>query len=109
MDWYQAHGKNAEGTCRHFGISKSVFYRWKNRYKPYNLKTLEDDKSSRRPHKVREMTTAPAVLARIYDIRFLDREKSKYEIQEELKREGIICGRSAIQKVINRHGKLLRI
>lgn len=55
------------------------------------------------------MTTAPAVLARIYDIRFLDREKSKYEIQEELKREGIICGRSAIQKVINRHGKLLRI
>ena len=44
MDWYQTHGKNAEGTCRHFGISKSVFYRWEARYNPYNLKTLEDDK-----------------------------------------------------------------
>ena len=107
MDWYHTHGKNAEGTCRHFGISKSVFYRWKNRYRKFNLKTLEDDKGNRRPHNVRQMTTDPAILKRIYDIRYADREKSKWEIQEELKREGIIVGRSAIQKVINRHPELL--
>lgn len=107
MDWYKSHGKNAEGTCRHFGISKSVFYRWKNRYKPYNLKTLEDDKGNRRPHKVREMTTPAWIQKKIYDIRSADREKSKYEIQEELKREGILAGQTAIQKVVNRHPELL--
>src|SRR3989344_6078640 len=53
MDWYQTHAKNAEATCRHFGISKSVFYRWKNRYKRFNLKTLEDDTSNRRPHSLK--------------------------------------------------------
>lgn len=107
MDWYQTHGKNAEATCRHFGISKSVFYRWKNRYKRFNLKTLEDDTSNRRPHHLRQMTTDPQVLKRIYDIRYADLEKSKWEIQEELRREGITVGRSAIQKVINRHSELL--
>jgi len=107
MDWYQTHAKNAEATCRHFGISKSVFYRWKNRYKRFNLKTLEDDTSNRRPHSLRQMTTDPAILKRIYDIRYADLEKSKWEIQEELRREGVTVGRSAIQKVINRHSELL--
>ncbi|HKZ43022.1 MAG TPA: DDE-type integrase/transposase/recombinase, partial [Candidatus Hodarchaeales archaeon] len=107
MDWYHSHGKNAESTCRHFGISKSVFYRWKNRYKPFNLKTLEDDKKTRRPRHLRQMTTDPAILAMIYDIRLADREKSKWEIQEELKRQSVTVGRSAIQKVINRHPELL--
>ena len=107
MDWYKTHGKNAEATCRHFGISKSVFYRWKNRYRRYNLKTLEDDARTRRPKHLREMTTPLWVQKKIYDIRLADREKSKYEIQEELKREGIIAGQTAIQKVINRHPELL--
>lgn len=107
MDWYRSHGKNAEATCRHFGISKSVFYRWKTRYNPYNLKTLEDDKKTRRPHKVREMTTPSWVQKKIYDIRLTDREKSKYEIQEELRRESVLVGQTAIQKVINRHPELL--
>ena len=107
MDWYITHGKNAEATCRHFGISKSVFYRWKNKYKRFNLKTLEDDKKNRRPHKVREMTTPAWIQKRIYDIRLADREKSKYEIQEELRRECAIAGQTAIQKVINRHPELL--
>ncbi len=107
IDWYVSHGRNAEATCRHFGISKSVFYGWKNRYNPRNLKTLEDDTTNRRPHKVREMTTPAWIQQRIYEIRLADKEKSKYEIQEELKREGTIAGQTAIQKVINRHSELL--
>lgn len=106
MDWYQTHGKNAEGTCRHFGISKSVFYRWKNRYQRFNLKTLEDDKKTRRPHQVRQMTTDPAILKRIYDIRFADLEKSKWKIHEELRREGIVVAHNVISKVIRRHTEL---
>ncbi len=48
-----------------------------------------------------------AVQKRIYDIRLQDPEKSKYEIQEELRREGIFSGQSAIQNFINRHKELL--
>jgi len=89
IDWYYAHGKNAESTCRHFGISKSVFYRWFNRFDKNNLKSLEFDTQLRRPHTLREMTTPARILKLIYDIRFSDISKSKYEIQEELKRNGI--------------------
>lgn len=103
MDWYYAHGKNAEGTCRHFGIAKSVFYRWFNRFDPKNLQSLEFDTKTRRPNKVRESTMLPEVKKRVYDIRLADSEKSKYEIQEELRREGITVGQSAIQNFINKH------
>lgn len=109
IDWYFSHGRNAEGTCRHFGISKSVFYRWKDRYNPKNLKTLEDDKKTRRPHHVRAMTTSPAVLDSIYEIRRADPEKSKWEIHEELKRHGILVAHNVIQKVITRHPELHNI
>ena len=106
FDWYQTHGKNISLTCRHFGISRDTLYTWKRRFKPYNLQTLEDDTSNRRPYKLRQMTTDPKILQRIYEIRLADLEKSKYEIQAELLREGVTVGRSAIQKVINRHLEL---
>ncbi len=109
IDWYYTHEKNAEATCRHFGISKSVFYRWKNRFRRNNLLTLEFDTKTRRPHTVRSMTTPLSLQKRIYDIRLADLEKSKYEIQEELRREGIFIGRKCIQKVINRHSELLNL
>src|SRR3989338_8397469 len=83
IDWYLHHKTNAEGSCRHFGISKSVFYRWKNRYDPKHLHGLEDDKKTRRPHHLRSPMTPPWVIRMIYDIRKGNLEKSKYEIQEE--------------------------
>lgn len=106
IDWYSFNGRNAELTCRHFGISKSVFYRWKNRFDRNNLRSLEFDTKLRRPHRLREMTTSPSVLKLIYEIRLLDLSKSKYEIEEELKRAGIKVSRKVIQKVINRHFEL---
>jgi hypothetical protein len=45
--------RNARLTCRHFGISPDTFYLWKRRFSPDNLKTLEDDLSTRRPRKLR--------------------------------------------------------
>lgn len=106
IDWYYAHGKNVSLTCRHFGISRDTFYRWINRYNKRKLTTLEFDTKTRRPKQVREMTTPLAVRTRIYEIRAADLEKSKYEIHEELKREGILVSHNVIQKVINRHTEL---
>lgn len=106
MDWYFSHGENAEGTCRHFNISKSVFYRWKGRFNKYDLTSLEFNTKLCTPHKLREMTTPTWILKRIYDIRLGDLEKSKYEIHEELLREGVKISHKVIQKVINRHFEL---
>lgn len=106
IDWYYSHGKNAEGTCRHFGISKSLFYRWFNRFDKRNLKTLEFDTRTRRPHRLREMTTPFWIRNKIYEIRKQDPEKSKYEIQIELRNQGIFAGQTAIGKIIKRHPEL---
>lgn len=107
FDFYQGHGRNARLTCRHFCISPDTFYRWKRRFNPRYLKTLEEDESRHRPRRLRTMTTSPTVLRRITEIRLADREKSKYEIAAELRREGVRVGTSTIQKVINRNPQLL--
>src|SRR4030042_442326 len=64
FDYYEKVGRNARKTCRHFGISPDTFYRWKKRYRPYDLSTLEA--RPRRPKRVRKPTwsteTVQAVL-----------------------------------------------
>jgi transposase InsO family protein len=109
FDYYFSHNQNASLTCRYFGISRDTFYLWKKRFNPRQLQTLEFHTETRRPKKVREMTTPQWIQKRIYDIRLDDIEKSKYEIQAELRDEGIIVGQSAIQKVISRHAELKNI
>jgi transposase InsO family protein len=52
------------------------------------------------------MTTPTHIIERIKEIRSNDKEKSKYEIHEELEREGIRVAHNVIQKVINRHADL---
>lgn len=51
FDYYFANGRNGRLTCRHFDISPQTFYRWKRRYDPNHLKSLED--RSHRPQRVR--------------------------------------------------------
>ena len=106
FDYYHTHGENISLTCRHFGISRDTFYLWKGKFNPSNLHSLEDNLKTRTPHHLREMTTPTWILKRIYDIRLNDPEKSKYEIHEELLREGIKVCHDTIQKVINRHIEL---
>ena len=48
FDYYDSHGRKVALTCRHFGISRQTFYRWKPRYDGWDLSTLED--RSHRPH-----------------------------------------------------------
>ena len=107
MDWYYTHGQNAEGTCRHFALSKSVFYRWLRRFNKYKLSSLEFDSRTRRPDHLRQMTTPRETVKLVCDIRRSDPEKSKYEIQAELREQhGISLGYNTIQKIINRSPEL---
>lgn len=89
MDWYATHGNNARLTCRHFGISPDVFYRWKNRYNPYNLLSLEDDKITRTPHKIRQPKTDLNIVKRIKEIREEYPRWGKKKIWKILEREGL--------------------
>jgi hypothetical protein len=59
MDFYYR-SRNVARTCRHFGISRQTFYRWRRRYDPQDLTTLES--RSHRPHR-RRQPTWPAALA----------------------------------------------
>ena len=52
FDYYNSHGHNARLTCRHFDINPQTFYRWKRRYNPRHLESLED--RSRRPKHLRQ-------------------------------------------------------
>ncbi len=49
LRWFDHYARfeNARLTCRYFGISAQTFYRWKRRFDPYDLSTLEE--GSRRP------------------------------------------------------------
>src|SRR5512136_1765915 len=60
FDYYHSHGCNARLTCRYFGISPQTFYRWKKRYDPHRLESLED--RSHRAHRLRQPTYPEALV-----------------------------------------------
>jgi transposase-like protein len=47
MDHYYRN-RNVRLTCRYFGISPKTFYRWRTRFDPYDLTTLEEESRRRR-------------------------------------------------------------
>ena len=67
MDYYQQHGHNARLTCRHFDISPQTFYRWRRRYHPNRLQSLEE--RSRRPRQVRQPTWSAELAQAVLDLR----------------------------------------
>jgi hypothetical protein len=69
MDFYDAHGRNARLTCRHYGISPDVFYRWKKRYNRGDLRALEDNTKTSRPKRTRVPNTDPLLVNRVKALR----------------------------------------
>ena len=99
FDYYAACG-NAHKTCRHFDISAQTFYRWKNRFDPWDLTTLEEE--SRRPHKVRHPQTPEAVVERIRQLREQYPRWGKEKLAVLLGREGIEISGSTVGRVMGR-------
>ena len=99
MDHYAGHG-NARLTCRYYGISAQTFYRWKNRYDPYDLRTLEE--ASRRPHRVRRPETPAGVEGRIVELRDRYPRWGREKLAVLLGREGIELSGSTVGRVMAR-------
>lgn len=102
LDWYESHDKNARMACRHFGLSPDVFYRWKNRFNPFNLSTLEDDKITRTPHKTRKPETDPTVVKRVKEVREEYPRWGKKKIWKILEREGVEAAVSTVGRTLTR-------
>lgn len=102
MDFYEHHGRNARLTCRHFGISPDVFYRWRRRFDPRRLASLEDQHQTRRPHRVRQPQTPPAVVERIRALREAFPRWGKAKLVILLHREGLVLSASTVGRVLRR-------
>jgi transposase InsO family protein len=77
LDWiifyYTKANQNAKLTCRHFGIVRSQWYYWFNRFDETNLRKLEDN--SKAPKKKRQKEYTPVQYERVVQIR---KERIRY-------------------------------
>src|SRR3972149_5741856 len=69
IEWYEARGRNAALTCRHFGISRETFYRWWHRYQRWGLGGLEN--GSHRPKRGRKRTWSRELEQAVLELRRL--------------------------------------
>src|SRR4030042_820931 len=99
FDFYER-GDNARRPCRYFGISAQTFYRWKARFDPFDLTTLEEE--SRRPHAVRQPQTPLRVIERILALREEHPRWSRDKLAVLLQKEGIQVSGSTVGRVMAR-------
>jgi transposase len=96
------HQWNVSLTCRHFGIARSTFVRWAERFDPKNPETLEEQ--SRCPHTVREANEDPTVVAFIECCRREDPYANKEAVCDRLRLErGVTLSASTVGRIIQRH------
>jgi len=105
MDFHRTHGNNASLTCRHYGISRDTFYRWKARYDPLDLSTLES--RSRAPQNQRTPTTAPETVRLVVRLRDANPEWSKYKLAVVAERDhSVTVSPSTVGRVLTRSGRI---
>lgn len=99
LDYYRKHG-NATLVCRHFGISRSLFYKWKGRFDRLGIRGLNNQKT--KPRKVRGREIAFDIRGRIENLRRNNPAWSKYKIACILKRdEGIVISPSSVNRIFH--------
>jgi len=103
FDHYQAHGGNAALTCRYFGISRQTFYRWRQRYDPQALSTLED--RSHRPQRRRRPTWTAEQAERVRRLREQYPRWGKDKLAVLLRREGRAVSVSMVGRILTSLGQ----
>lgn len=98
FDFYYAHGQNATATCEHFNISRQTFYRWKRRYNPHKLQSLEQLPS--RPKHVRQPTWSPELANRVLQLREGNPRWGKEKLARLLHREGCRVSVSMVGRIL---------
>ena len=99
FDWHRDHGQNVSLTCRHFGIARETFYRWKRRYNRFDLSSLEDRSS--RPRRVRKRTWTTAEVLAVQRLRETFSRWGKAKLAVLLAREGVILCASRVGRILS--------
>lgn len=100
FDYYNTHNHNARLTCRYFGISPQTFYRWKKRYNPWHLESLEN--RSCRPKHVRQPTYSADLVNAVLRLREEYPRWGKDKLVILLHREGLGCSASTVGRILRR-------
>ena len=98
LDYYRKEGGNARLTCRHFDISPQAFYRWKRRYAPHNLRSLENH--SHRPRHLRQPTWSPELAQAVLKLREQHPRWGKDKLVVLLLRQGIKVSTSMVGRIL---------
>src|SRR3972149_8208578 len=99
-EWYAAHGENASLTCRHFGISRDSFYRWRRRFEEFGPGGLED--GSQRPKNVRKPTWTKELENAVLELRRLTPGWGKDKLVVLLRDQGWQCSTSMVGRILKR-------
>ena len=100
FDYYHAHGHNGRLTCRYFGISPETFYRWKRRYDPRHLESLEDRPC--RPKRVRQPTYSVDLVTAVQELREEYPRWGKDKLVVLVHRQGFKCSTSMVGRILSR-------
>jgi len=85
-------------TCRRFGIARSTFYRWRARFDPRNLTSLE--RRSSRPRRCRQPTWQPEHVAAVQRLRERYPRWGKAKLQRLLAQEGIVLSVATVGRIL---------
>ena len=100
LDYYYSHGQNARLPCRHFDISPQTFYRWKNRYNPGHIESLEDH--PHRPDNIRQPTYSVELVVAVLKLREEYPRCGKDKLVVLLRRDGLSCSTSTVGRILHR-------
>jgi transposase InsO family protein len=101
MDHYRI-SKNVALTCRRFGISRQCFHKWRKRYDPFRLASLEE--KSRRPTRTRTWEVSRTEEFRILRLRRAHIRWGKMKLRVLYEKEhGVPISSWKIQRVIEKH------
>ena len=100
FDYYNSHGHNARLTCRYFGISPQTFYRWKRRYNPGHLKSLEE--RSHRPRHIRQPTYSVELVEAVLQLREEYPRWGKDKLAVLLEEKGFSYSASTVGRIIRK-------
>lgn len=102
IDYYHQHMNDAALTCRHYGIAKSCFHKWLNRFTAQGIAGLET--VSTRPTHMRQSHVPLAVIDTVRTLRKANPEYSKYKLSIILHRDyGYHLSASTIGRIITRY------
>jgi putative transposase len=96
LEYAQDHSVAA--TCRHYGIARSTFYRWRDRFKPAHLTSLETRGS--RPHRCRQRTWTTAQVLAVRDMRKRNPELGKDKLHLLLREDGVAISLSMVGRIL---------